>query len=412
MAGAQLIRRAVRLSRVQDEFCADPSLYRAFVGGIGSGKSWVGAFDLITRALPGRTYAVVGPTYTSLQDSSIKSFLALAREFGVLDPSQMRLSAPPQLTLTTGATVVFRSGDHPESLRGPNLSGVWLDEASLMPELVYRIAIGRLREAGEQGWLSATFTPKGPAHWTYETFATGRPNTRLFRARTRDNPFITAAFERSLQEQYGDTLFARQELGGEFVAIEGAEFPAEWFGAAQAFDAWPDDLVLKVIALDPSKGTSGDGKDFQAHVLVGVAVEVGRYIYYVDADLDRLGVVQMCDRTAQLTRQFNAGRMVDSVVCEENATMGLLRPALDAAAVRNRVMVPYILRTNTDPKEFRIRYFVGPPLSRGQLRFRRTPGARTLVGQLQSFPHAEFDDAADALATALRRVAEMLQGAA
>ena len=52
-----------------------------------------------------------------------------------------------------------------------------MDEASLMDYDAFTIAIGRLREAGEQGWLSATFTPKGRQHWTCETFATGRPDT-------------------------------------------------------------------------------------------------------------------------------------------------------------------------------------------------------------------------------------------
>ena len=355
----------------------------------------------------------VGPTYTSLADSTLKSFLAVARELGVVDPSQLKVSPPPHLTLTTGAEILFRSGDRPESLRGPNLSGVWLDEASLMTREVYDITIGRLREAGEQGWLSATFTPKGPQHWTHETFATGKPDTALFRARTRDNPFNAPDFAGTLAKQYGETLFAKQELEGAFVALEGAEFPAEWFTDSIWFDAWPDRLVLKVISLDPSKGSSGKGKDYQAHVLVGVAVEDGRYVYYVDADLDRLGVVQMCDRTAQLTRLFNAqggARLVDSVFAEENGTMGLLQPALDAAAVRCGVVIPYKLLSNTENKEFRIRLQVSPPLSRGQMRFRRTPGGRILVGQLQSFPHDEHDDGPDALAGALRRVAELLSG--
>ena len=91
--------------------------------------------------------------------------------------------------------------------------------------------------------------------------------------------------------------------------------------------------------------------------------------------------------------------------------MGLLPPALDAAVSKANYLIPYLCRTNTDRKEFRIRYHCSPPLSRRQIRFRRTPGSRLLVGQLQSFPLDEHDDGADALAVALRRVAEMLVGA-
>ena len=215
-----------------------------------------------------------------------------------------------------------------------------------------------------------------------------------------------------------DLMLKRAEVGhpsflaeyqGLPISVEGAEFPPEWFEGDLWFDAWPDDLCLKVVALDPSKGSDGRGDDYQAHVMLGVRVEGSRYVLYVDADLDRLGVVPMCEKTVELCRLWQAsGRAVDSVIAEENGTMGLLQPALDAACAKAGVLVPYLLRTNTDPKTFRIRLQCAPPLSRRQLRFRRTPGCRLLVGQLRSFPRDEHDDGADALATGLRRVSELL----
>jgi phage terminase large subunit-like protein len=379
----------------QHEFHRSSALYRAFCGGRGAGKTTIGAIDLIRRAKRGRRYMVVGPTYQNLRDSSLATFLKVARDFRVLDPANLKLSA-----------------DDPEKLRGPSLAGAWLDEASLMKRDAYDIMIAALRDEGRYGWLTATFTPKGPSHWTFETFAGDHPNTALFRAKTMNNPFAPPGFADTLTQQYGaDTNFARQELGGEFVQLEGAEFPAEWFGADLWFDRWPDDLHLKVIALDPSKGSDGKGEDYQAHVLVGATVEGGRYVFYVDADLQREGVVPMTERTVRLTREFGAygGQPVDSVVVEENGTLGLLPPAFDAACAKLNFPIPYLCRVNRDNKEQRIRAWCGPPLSRRQLRFRRTAGGRMLVGQAQSWPQDEHDDAVDALATALRRVTELLQ---
>ncbi|MCI0703575.1 MAG: hypothetical protein L0241_21045 [Planctomycetia bacterium] len=191
---------------------------------------------------------------------------------------------------------------------------------------------------------------------------------------------------------------------------EGTEFPPELFDYPGFwFDQWPDSLMLKVIALDPSKGTDGRGKDYQAHVLVGAAVEDRRFVMYVDADFQREGVVQMTDRTVALTRLFAAtGRQVDSVVCEENGTMGFMASALEAAATKARCWFPWMCRTNTDNKQFRIRQQISVPLSRKQLRFRRTVGGRMLVEQLQTFPFSDHDDGCDALAVALGRVAELL----
>src|SRR5262245_41258287 len=126
------LRRTFNLTRPQNDFRHATAPYRGFVGGRGAGKSFVGAYDLIRRAERGKTYLVVGPTYTSLLDSSFRSFLGIARDLNVLDTQRLRKSAPPNVTLTTGAEVLFRSGDDPEKLRGPNLSGAWLDEASQM----------------------------------------------------------------------------------------------------------------------------------------------------------------------------------------------------------------------------------------------------------------------------------------
>ncbi len=403
--------RRILLHPAQVDFlnCAEP--FAAFVGGIGSGKSFVLCYDLLRRVRPGGLYMVIAPTYPMLRDATLRSFSDLARRLGV--PFVYNRSENRATLTRTGAEILFRSADNPETLRGPNLSGIALDEASLVGQEVYDISIGRLRQGRSVGFLRAVFTPKGPLHWTCEVFAGGRPNTKLVRCKTKDNPFLPPGFVDAVEEQYGDTPFARQELDGEFVAVEGSEFPAEWFAHEDFwFTRWPESCFLKVVALDPSKGTDGKGEDYQAHVLLGLHQEGKRLVVYVDADLRREGVTDMCRRTVALSRAFAGvgGRPVDSVVVEENGTMGLFPPALEAAVAEAKYPIPWVCRTNSDRKEFRIRYYVGPPLSRGQIRFRNTPGSRLLVGQLQSFPFGEKDDGPDALATALRRAAEMMQG--
>jgi hypothetical protein len=92
-----------------------------------------------------------------------------------------------------------------------------------------------LRQEGEQGWFSATFTPRGKQHWTYfvfgQTNAQGRlrrPNTALFRARNKDNPFLPDEFYETVKQQYSSVLTA-QELEGEFTNLEGALFRRHWF---------------------------------------------------------------------------------------------------------------------------------------------------------------------------------------
>lgn len=392
----QQLHQTIRIHPIQAEFRRSAALYRAFVGGRGAGKSWVGAYDLIRRAKRNRCYLVASPTGVLLQDTTYPTFKAIAQSLNVW--GEARLSPYPTVTLTTGASVRFRTAEDPEKLRGPNLSGAWLDEASLMHQDAYDIAIAALREAGEQGWLSATFTPKGPTHWTYEKFATGKPDTAIFKARTSANPFNPPDFEATLAKQYGETQFARQELQGDFVQLEGAEFPAEWFDwPGFWFDDWPETWRFKVVYLDPSKGRDAKGNDYQAYVM---ALLDGHNQIWLDAELNKEPTPAMIARGLRICREWGP---VDSVAMEDNGTMGFMEPEVVRQTTDAGVLIPWQTVTNREPKLFRIRG-LGGYLSRRQIRIRNTPGGRLLRAQLGDVPFGEHDDGPDAAAGAVKRL--------
>lgn len=224
------LQKFLPLTPPQAAFRDAQTLYRAFVGGRGAGKSFIGAYDLIQRAKPGRLYLVGSPTYTMLADSSLRTFKAISRWLGVLKKMN---DSDPRATLGNGAEIIFRSADNPDRWRGPNINGAWLDEAAEMSEDAFQILIACLREGGEQGWLSATFTPRGKGHWTYNAFArpdangNAPPNVTLIRSTTAQNPFLPVGFEETVRRQYGPAR-AAQELAGDFTDIEGAIFRAAW----------------------------------------------------------------------------------------------------------------------------------------------------------------------------------------
>jgi predicted phage terminase large subunit-like protein len=258
------MRLTIDVHEAQQQFLNSSALYRGFVGGRGTGKSYIGALDILLRAMSKgkRLYAVYAPTYPMLHDSSWRSLLDVGERLRCIrqvNRSDMRL------ILGNDAEIICRSVDDPERARGPNLSGAWLDEASLIKAAAYPIVIACLREGGEQGWLSATFTPKGKSHWTYETFGQGRPDTELFRARTADNPFLPPGFEDTLRAQY-PSHFAQQELEGEFIDPPGSIFRREWF---QIVDKAPDDLRwVRYWDLAVSTKTTAD---YTASVAVAMA---------------------------------------------------------------------------------------------------------------------------------------------
>ena len=252
---------------------------------------------------------------------------------------------PPALTLLTGAEILFRSGDDPERLRGPNLSGAWLDEASQMPKDAFDILIGCLRQEGQQGFLTATMTPRGLGHWTYEKWGKAAPDTAIFQAQTRDNPFNPPGFHQQLARQYGG-LRAAQELEGQFVNIEGAEWAASYFPESLWFSEWPREFALSALALDPSMGKGERSKSC--------------YAAFVFAGLDRRGVLWV---EAWLSQSWDAAQLVQQAVTlcrrhqprafsvETNGGQAFLLPLLAEAGRKESLPLPLYSIHNREDKE-------------------------------------------------------------
>jgi phage terminase large subunit len=206
----------VELYPQQFKFATSRARMTAFVGGIGSGKTFAGAVRVVYEvAEVGGLGEVIAPTYPMLRDATMRTLRELAQPLiAEENRSEMRWR------LTNGAEILFRSADEPERLRGPNLSWVWLDEAALCPAQTWDILIGRLRYttpdgAARAGRLWITSTPRG-RNWLYRK----ADQMKIFRAATSDNRYLAPEYIAALEEAYtGD--FARQELYGEFVAFEG-----------------------------------------------------------------------------------------------------------------------------------------------------------------------------------------------
>jgi predicted phage terminase large subunit-like protein len=234
----------------QSEFRHSDAWMRGFVGGRGTGKTKIGAADMLLRAKAGEPFMAVSPTYPMFEETTWPTFIETAEELGVLKRA-VKGGKVPRCTWYTQdggeAEVTFRTGVDPEALRGPNKAGLWLDEASLMKKAVFDLAAATLRHKQGLGWLSLTFTPKGRRHWTFEAFYDkvetdegyeyqekgleieeyGR-YCHLVQAHTLENPFLSRDFYNILRRQYSTSL-AEQELAGQFVDLAGLLFQRSWF---------------------------------------------------------------------------------------------------------------------------------------------------------------------------------------
>lgn len=190
------------------------------------------------------------------------------------------------------------------------------------------------------------------------------------------------------------------EYQGNPAAPDGAEWPAAYFDRPGLwFTAWPDDLVLQVQSLDPSKGSADRPGDWQAHVLLGLSRNGD---LWAEAVLAREPVPDMVGRALDLPALSGFGRP-DELAVEDNDGLGLLADAFRDECRRRGRAVPLVGVRNTANKVARVRR-LGTYFGRGQVRFRDAPGTRMLVDQLREFPLSQWDDGPDALELAARRL--------
>ena len=198
----------------QARFWNSPAKYRAFSGGIGSGKTFIGALAALEGVNSGTDGVIVAPTFPMLRDATQKTFLDLCERFHV----PVTFWRGEERAKIGKVNIYFRSADYPDRLRGPNLGWGWIDEAALTTERTWQVLLGRLRVGSPRAWI--TTTPAG-FNWVWKYFVSERrPNYELVTSSTRENTFLPPGYLEDLQANY-TAEFARQEIDGAFVAFEG-----------------------------------------------------------------------------------------------------------------------------------------------------------------------------------------------
>lgn len=161
------------------------------------------------------------------------------------------------------------------------------------------------------------------------------------------------------------------------------------------FDAWPKDMTVKTLALDPSKGREARPGDYQAFIRFGRGAD--GYLY-VEADMLRIPVEDACEHLIEVYDDFPA----DGVAIETNTFQELMATEIRKRSAARGFALPIHEVENTVKKTVRIRR-LGPRLCQRLFRFkRRSQGTALLVEQLRDFPNGEHDDGPDALEMALR----------
>jgi phage terminase large subunit len=209
----------------QEAFHNSVAKFRAFVGGIGSGKTMAGSKEMIKHIIdnPGSLNVIAAPTYPMLRDATLRTFFNICPKSLILDYN----ASENIIKFINGSEILCRSCEDPRTidrLRGTNLSAFWIDEAAMVPRMAWKVLIGRLRQSPFKlkGWI--TTSPRG-FNWVYEEFVEKKDkNYELIKCSSKENPYLTPEYIEDLVSSYKG-VFARQEIEGEFVGFEGAVYP-------------------------------------------------------------------------------------------------------------------------------------------------------------------------------------------
>lgn len=210
------------------EFVSDVTTKEvALIGGYGAGKSMsicVKTIHLASMNI-GHTGIIVEPSFPMIMDPLLPLMFDTLENYDI--PYSFKQTPNPVLTLHFAdgdATVLFKSAEQVEKLRGINAAFVIVDEIDTLGEAkaayLWQILQGRVRK-GNVLQMNACSTPEGYG-FLYNHFQEcpeeHKPNRRIIRAKTTDNPFLPQSYIDSLLANYPSQLITSY-MNGEFVNL-------------------------------------------------------------------------------------------------------------------------------------------------------------------------------------------------
>jgi hypothetical protein len=244
-------RRQIKWNRFpsQKRFDELDVLVKGFSAPLGSGKSRALAYEAIKLSYlnPGCMGLIGAPTYSMLLSSTLVELEQLLIEHQIPHLVRHGTTNMQVHLLEPNSTILLRSLDIPERLRGMNLAWFGVDELTYCHEDAWTRLQGRLRHpASRVKRAFGVWTPKG-RDWVWRVFKSSNKveHFHLIEARPFENRVVlqhTPEYYENLRRQY-DEKFYRQEVLGEYLDMfAGAVYHA--FSATET--------VLPHIDFDPS----------------------------------------------------------------------------------------------------------------------------------------------------------------
>jgi PBSX family phage terminase large subunit len=186
-------------------------------GAVRSGKTYISLIRWLKELAlgPEGEYCIVSRTYDSFKRNLLPLLVSM------IGGDARYYSGKREMNIW-GKTIHIIGADDERAetkLRGPTFMGAYVDEATIIPESVFKMLISRCAMKGAR--IFATTNPDSPYHWLKKDYLEGNPDVLSWQFYLDDNPELLSSEKEYLKRQYRGLWYKRFILG-EWVQAEGA----------------------------------------------------------------------------------------------------------------------------------------------------------------------------------------------
>ena len=242
--------------------------YLLFGGGVGGGKSYLGATIIVNMAMTqeNTSYAVIRKNLTTLKRTTLKTFEKYMRKNNFVEGRDYTFNRSDMTwTFGNGSIIYFMEADvtkDPElnKLGGLEITAAMIDEADEVVEAVFNVLkfrIGRNNDHGELAFLFLTCNPN--QSWVRGTFYDKSRKNKLtepylfIEALATDNPYNNAEYIEAISDPNTPKQFRQRYFAGNWDYVSDDNAIIQLRDLERSYTDVPKLSDDRSIGCDPSR---------------------------------------------------------------------------------------------------------------------------------------------------------------
>lgn len=254
--GADLTQLRIKIPYVPNSprhlaFHESTARHRLICGGVGSGKTYAGAWELVRQICecgPDLLHLVCAPSNRILKLATYPAVLQVCDQIASVTGHKIvkkcvNSDASRQVLFHNGAVAAFITLKNPEAVQGFNAAGLWIDEAASVEDsgAAFGYCNQRVRDPRAKKLYSIyTTSPKGPVgiiDLFRRKVASGDRDFFQVEVSTFDNPHLGLDYVRQ-QLACMSGRQVEQDVWGRVVSYEGTIYAAEFDSVRSMTATW------------------------------------------------------------------------------------------------------------------------------------------------------------------------------